>query len=720
MPNRKGKLSPLKSDSLVMRSVAIQPETANDVARSVRVVTATETPVEKFDDKRGLYREVLLMSGIEMRAGKTSIPIVDSHDSTTVRNVLGSLRNLTVLNGEFGGEAFFAKDTESQVAYEKLKEGHLTDFSITAIPHEILEVRAGQEYTTTTGDVVIGPADIVTRWTPIDASLVACGADEMSTVRRSYEIPTTENRTMDEAVMNQLRGMGLPEGMEEPNQILSWVVGRMGDHSEEEVIENDAEKETVTNMQDDETPVATEEEIKNAVARALKADRARRREIQAACKTVGIERAVADQFCDEGISIDVARARILERMATAPLGQHGGDTLRVTASEDDKFFDAARDGLLMRAQQSAGVNRTLYDGDKPAPGANDFRYQGLNRIAETFVRRMGAPVERMAPKDIALVAMGHEPTIRRLRIQRSEMAFHSTGSFANLMLDAANKTLLAGYEEAEYTWNVWARTASPVADFKNINRVRFSEAPSLEMVPELGDYPEGKMSDSKESYKVEKFGTVFTVSWETIVNDDLDAISRVPAMQGNAARRTQNAKVYEVLTSNPLMGDGFTLFSASHPSGSNISGSAGAPGVGTLNTAFTAMRKQKGLNGSVALNLAPKFLIVPVDYEATAMELFSSISYNAANNNEGVKNIYGPGGQRSLTLVADAVLTNTTTWYLTADTSRIDTIELAFLQGEESPVLENEWDFDKDAYRYKIRQTFGVKAIDWRGVFRNA
>jgi hypothetical protein len=128
------------------------------------------------------------------------------------------------------------------------------------------------------------------------------------------------------------------------------------------------------------------------------------------------------------------------------------------------------------------------------------------------------------------------------------------------------------------------------------------------------------------------------------------------------------------------------------------------------------------LNATVTLNLSPKYLIVPVAYEATAMELFSSISYNAANNNEGVKNIYGAGGQRNLTLISDPVLdaSSSTTWYLAADTSQIDTIELAFLQGEESPVLENEWDFDKDAYRYKIRQTFGVKAIDWRGLYKNS
>ena len=63
----------------------------------------------------------------------------------------------------------------------------------------------------------------------------------------------------------------------------------------------------------------------------------------------------------------------------------------------------------------------------------------------------------------------------------------------------------------------------------------------------------------------------------------------------------------------------------------------------------------------------------------------------------------------------DAAGTNA--WYLAASNSQVDTVELSFLQGEEAPVLENDWDFDKDIYKFKVRQTFGVKAIDWRGLY---
>ena len=232
--SKKGKLPPIKSNALAMRSVSVQSATADATKRSVSVVTATENPIDRWDESRQMVvAEVLEMDGMTLRSGATQIPIVDSHDTTTVRNVLGSLRNLTITGDEFGGTAYFASDDDSQTAYGKLLEGHITDFSITAQPDEVLELRAGQSYTTSRGTEVIGPANVITKWTALDASLVATGADSRSTVRRSYTDLKQRKRTMDPALLEQLKAMGLPEGMEDPNQFLAWVVGKLGKPAEE-------------------------------------------------------------------------------------------------------------------------------------------------------------------------------------------------------------------------------------------------------------------------------------------------------------------------------------------------------------------------------------------------------------------------------------------------------------------------------------------------------
>ena len=730
MPRKRGKLPPVKKPAghMVLRSVGYASGVSD-------VVIATETPVRRYDEERGyVINEVLLMEGVVLRANQSQIPIVDSHDDSTVRNIFGSIRGLQVIDGELHGSPSFASDPDAQLICQRMNEGHITDFSITALPMESLFVPHGQSYTTRRGQTIEGPAIIHTRWQPHNASICATGADELSTVRRSYtDLERKVTRTMDEALLTQLAAMGLPEGMTDPNQILAWVVGKLGTGAAAvaepaEPVENmegdpkpDEEKkvENMDAMTDDEK----KKDVGEAIARALRVDAKRRKEIQSLCTAHKIERSFADSLCDDGVDLNTARAKVLERMATKPVGQTT-ERVTVTESSDDKLFAAARDGLIMRTLRAAGSRQTI---ERPAAGHEDFRNMKLSRMAEMYAERLGCDVRRMGQKDIALVAMGHPGTANRFRIQRD--AYHTTGSFSNLLLDAANKTLLAGYEEAPFTWNMWARDAGTTADFKNINRIRFSEMGTPEMVPEGKEYKDAGMSDTKETYKINKYGNMFTVTWETVVNDDLDAISRIPAMQGAACRRLQNQAVYGVLTANAAMADTGTLFNATAQTTAgghaNYASGAGAPSVTTLNTAYISMMTKKGLRSDVILNIQPAFLIVPAAISATALQLLGSIADpsvgGSAAGNSNTKNIYGPNGDRPLKVIVEPLLdaNSSTAWYLAANNSQVDTVEITFLEGEQSPVLENEWDFDKDVYKYKVRQTFGVAPIDFRGLYKH-
>ena len=147
--------------------------------------------------------------------------------------------------------------------------------------------------------------------------------------------------------------------------------------------------------------------------------------------------------------------------------------------------------------------------------------------------------------------------------------------------------------------------------------------------------------------------------------------------------------------------------------------------ITTLNAAFVSMMTKKGLRSDVVLNIQPAFLIVPAAISATALQVLGSIADPSVGGsvagNSNTLNIYGPNGNRPLKVVIDPVLdaASATAWYLAANTSQVDTVEITFLEGEQSPVLENEWDFEKDVYKYKVRQTFGVAAIDYRGLYRN-
>ena len=708
-----------------MRS-AEKVERLNEVPRIQRLfeqpkdgkaVIATETPIEVYDPQRGWLKQVLLMDGVQFRNGKNQLPIVDSHNDKTVRNVFGSIRNIEIQDGQLIGVAEFASDQESQVVATRYAEGHLNDFSIDAVVLQRQYVPEGQKYTTRLGVVIEGPAEIVIAWEPHNASICATGADPNSTVRRSLDQEKV-SRAMDEAVMAKLKMLGLPEEMTDPAEIIAFLASKMPEAEVEvEMMDKEEDMQRGEYMSEDKKIENMEEEVKAEVERQLNLDKQRRKTIYNDVKLAKLERSFAEQLVDENVTVEVARERIIRQMAIQPIGQsvdNNTSHVSVTESSDDKLAAAMSSGLVQRAFKNARIKAKA----ESAPGAEDFANLNLRKLAAHCVQRMGLKIDRMTDAEIARVAMGSPGAASKYRIQRD--AYHTTGSFPNLLLDAANKTLRQAYEEAPYTWSLWARQAASVEDFKNINRISLGESPNLEMVPEGSDYPEKSVSDAKTSYKVEKYGAIFTISWETVINDDLDAISRIPAMHGNAARRVQNKTVYDVLFANPTMSDGQSLFSASHASGRNTNSTAAALNVTLLNEMFSFMMLQKGQSSDAILSITPRYLLVPAALSATALELVNSQSYAQTNGNEGVVNIYGVNGQRPLTVVVEPLIDghDNGAYYLCADPAQIDTVELSFLNGEEAPVLESDLHFETDTYRYKVRQTFGAAAIDWRGLSR--
>ena len=691
-----------------------------------RAVIATETPIDIYDQDRGWIKQVLLMDGVRFRNAKRQLPIVDSHNDKTVRNVFGSIRNIDIEGEEMLGLPDFASDPDSQIVATRYTEGHLNDFSIDAQILERQFIREGQTYTTRQGKVIEGPAEIVTAWEPHNASICATGADPNSTVRRSYDQERVER--MDESLMATLKGLGLPEGMTDPMQIIVYLAGKAAGQAGSDAapmrqVESMAgmEKEPEETMRAEhvEPTEDTEKKVEAEVARQLKAADDRRKTIVAHCTLAKLERSFADALVDDpSVTVEIAQERIIRKMASQPLGGAvEGSSFSVTESEHDKFMAQASAGLVQRCFQGQIKTQKAPD----VQGAEHFRNLGLYRLAEACVRRMGVNPEHHNKGDIVRIAMGHPGIAGRLNIRRSSDVYHTSGSFSSLLLDAANKTLTASYVEAPYTWDQWVRQAQSVDDFKNINRISLGESPNLEVVPEGKDYPEGKVVDQRKSYKIEKYGKEFTVTWETVINDDLDALSRIPAMHGSAARRTQEKAIYDVFLSNPLMPDGFNLFSASHTSGTNLSGGAAAPSKTTLDKAFEVMGKQKGLNSDVFLGLTPSILLVPLAYAGTALELVNSTASVESEKNSGVSNLYGRGGARQLRVVASPYLdaNSGTNWYAIADNSLIDTVEISFLSGEESPVLESDYNIRNDSYIYTVRQSFAAAVIEHRGIFAN-
>lgn len=743
---RKGKLPRTTADerNLLVRQVEMEDE-ASEEDRSVPVTLATETAVLALDIERWeMVDEVLLSDGI--KHGK-QMPLVDSHNRFSVRDILGSIRELSNDNGKFRGRAYFSQRAAADEVFRDVKDGHITDMSITAERLEYKYVEPGETKSIRGRQFTAGkrPLRVVTKSRALEGSIVAVGADPnskvesrgLSLVMRAYQDPYS---LLEAHMYDELKALfverGMPEDIEGP-AVVEWLERHMaelsdskdGKKSAKDLLDAVKEIQRQQTPPDNPPPVDPAEIIKRTLA------------IKDLCQREGIEEKQANEWITAGLNEDQVARKILERRKPGdkPVG-----TISPTESEADKFCAAAQAGILQRVlygsldmaslETRARTARDPYEMRraqevqaifaKPAQGSDDFRFASLSDIARMYVERAGINIRNMPRQEIVRRAF-----VMQSLVQRSSdgPAFHTTGSFANLLLDAANKTLLMAYDEASVTYPIWVRTAPSAADYKTLNRIRFGELPDPEDVPENGEYPEATASDSKESYAVSKKGHIFSISLEAVVNDDLNAISRIPAMQGNAMRRRINRDCYAILTANAALSDGTALFHADH--GGNTATNALA--ASALNSGFSVMMTQSGLNSTTILNLMPQYLIVPAALSATALQLINSMAdpSNAAastedasrpNFNSGVVNLYGPQGPRRLTPVVEGQLdgNSTTAWYLAADSRQVDTVELTFLQGEESPVMEREESFTTDALKWKCRQSFATKAIDYRGLYR--
>ncbi len=298
-------------------------------------------------------------------------------------------------------------------------------------------------------------------------------------------------------------------------------------------------------------------------------------------------------------------------------------------------------------------------------------------------------------------------------IVRISEADTTTASFSYLLGTSMNKRLLKDYQAWPAEWQRYV-TIAPIRDFKQQTRVRLGAFGSLPIVAEDTAYTAITLTDSAATYVPQKRGNLVTVSRETIINDDLQAIKQLPTKLAVAAAYTLAEFVYAFLSSNPSIYDGSLLFTSGAPhsnlGSSNLSTAA-------IQSGITAMREQTNYAGK-RLGLRPRFLVVPPELEWTAMVVTRSAGVPGSNNND-INPMLG-----YVQPIVSPQLTNTSQWFLSGDPREIDTIEIGFVGGQVNPALFIQdqplfgLNFTQDAITYKIRHEYGGAVVDYRGLYR--
>lgn len=347
----------------------------------------------------------------------------------------------------------------------------------------------------------------------------------------------------------------------------------------------------------------------------------------------------------------------------------------------------------------------------------------LSELARSFARDVGLKGVEYADKDSIVRALMDKNINARMHIGYDVRAMHSTGDFPGLLANVIDKQIRVMYEQVQETWRSVARVGS-VPDFKQASRPAMSAFSDLLEVPEGGEYKHGTMSDVVEYLTAKKYGRMISFTREMLVNDDLQAFADATMRIALAASRKVGDDVWNIFTSNPTLNqDSTAVFHADH---GNI-GTAGAPSVTTLSEARRLMRVQKDPSGEATLGLSPALLIVPPTWETEARVLVSSqeLDYELADSAAGIAQKRAANQFGNLQVIVEDRLGGTAgtdnDWFVQANPmGPVPFIEVAFVRGQEAPQIESREGWSVDGIEYKVRMEYGVAALAYQPVVRNA
>nr|WP_162287036.1 ClpP-like prohead protease/major capsid protein fusion protein [Pantoea stewartii] len=384
---------------------------------------------------------------------------------------------------------------------------------------------------------------------------------------------------------------------------------------------------------------------------------------------------VGDMTC----TAEAARERLLNALGegTAPLG--GPGAVHIHSGNGNIVGDSIRAAVMARAGYESAEKDNAYNG------------YTLRELARASLVDRGIGISGQG-SPMAMVGLAFT---------------HSNSDFGNILMDVAHKATLMGWDEAEETFDQWTRKGT-LSDFKTAHRVGLEAFPTLRKVRPGAEYKYVTLKDNGEPIALATYGELFSIDRQAIINDDLSMLTRIPQAMGAAARSTVGDLVWAILTGNPKMSDGKALFHADHnnlvKAGLSIEG---------LDDARKAMKLQK--SGERNLNIRPAFVLTPVAIESRANQLIKSTSVPGADVNSGINNPI----QNFATVISEARLDDQseTDFYLTAAKGR-DTIEVAYLDGIDTPYLEQQQGFTVDGAAFKVRIDAGVAPLDYRGLVK--
>lgn len=319
-----------------------------------------------------------------------------------------------------------------------------------------------------------------------------------------------------------------------------------------------------------------------------------------------------------------------------------------------------------------------------------------------------------------------------------------TADFPNLFGDIIDRQLLANYREAPASYRDFCKI-STVPDFRLVKRFAINYAEGrLPQIAQQTEYTEVKLGDAVYEYGVLKYGKKIPFDWETMINDDLDALKDVPARFGRSARRTEEfeATTLFVDVNGPIA----TFYNTANKNRVHTENGASSNNpvlsIQALQDAVLVFDSMLDFDGEPIV-VEAVHLVVPPALRIVAQNILNStelwLNLNATATTPVQQQLHTINWMKGMVKLSvdyyiprvATTANGNTCWFLFADpgTSR-PALEMGFLRGHENPEIFSkdpnamligggastvlDGDFDTDSIQYKVRHCLGGVSIDPR------
>ena len=394
-------------------------------------------------------------------------------------------------------------------------------------------------------------------------------------------------------------------------------------------------------------------------------------------------------------------------------------------------FGSAHDSLLVECLGDLSITAEqakdkllakLGAGTTPSAAVTPYADNGNivgDSVKQSLLARAGIDKDKADAKDNAYNAMTLRELARASLVDRGisvsghnamsmvGLAFtHSSSDFGQILIDVAHKSLLKGWETAAENFDQFTSHGT-LTDFRPAKRVGLGDFGYLPQVGEGEEYTYGTIGDEGASVALATYGQLFSITRQAIINDDMNLLTKIPEKMGQAARATIAKLVFALLTGNAIAQDGKALFDASHKN--TLTGAA--LDVTSIDKAIQLMNGFVNARGE-PLAIEPEFMLLPTSLYTRAKQVLGSASVEGADANSGIINPIRdivPALKSARLQVADPK-----SWYLINK----EAIEVSYLDGIDTPYIEQQNGFTVDGVSTKVRIDAGVNVIDYRGIVK--